>query len=694
MIQLTFRSFSRIKTNTNFRGRMSINDRREEATEVVNSALSRVALSTIDDVVGDLSTSLEAKAQSLRLQLSNDSLSVLSELESSLNGVRIFKGDYLHVYESLQSVSQNMCVMDNHRLTVFATLQVLTNTRYRLDHCALILRELDAWDHRVDLIETVLETRDIEGIAQQLSAARVSLISLFGLPAYESYHNELCSLEEEYSTICTSGLVSALETGLIPEVKRYWVIFSHIGMTDFLQGKLLETKRQIPTFTESFFADVTSLFVERIKFCTLSEMGKEHSTALFMAMLEDLQSSVSNAIDLESCDTSQSIEQVLSMFQRSIDFCTQLSDTLGNAYSTDAIFSKCLGSFKVFTLRYPEYEMRMLTLHCAELLASQFSLLAVKELNRSIIKLCSDCLRRSSYFGFGYCTPEIGRCVSKMLFEYCEYLHIAFQNILSQSNDIPSVSAVFETKTHFETMCGSIRSLEKNTFNLFSTSAQSPTSQRCVQYFSTVTQGMPKVSEIIVDFTSINARLSEIMDVLIFKVLVVDLTEYLNGYETLPCWGGMVKHSLLTLPSFSQQPNDAISKMGDELFNLTQLLEVQLSGNIDAVMLWLRRIVEELVSLMCLKVQNLPSLSPKGSLQLSCDSKFLLGTFESLGLDFHPQLEVIHILSSISPSEIPDVCTSYKETEFYDLAQSIANLRGLSSVSSSLGVGDDIGILF
>lgn len=160
----------------------------------------------------------------------------------------------------------------------------------------------------------------------------------------------------------------------------------------------------------------------------------------------------------------------------------------------------------------------------------------------------------------------------------------------------------------------------------------------------------------------------------------------LNGFENFPQWvEGADDAATKNLASFSLQPSDYITVIGDHLFALVPSLELHINAHlVDAVdndhdgeiMLWLNKIVTATVDLLLDHIQKVKHLSGKGAKQLHVDIDYLLGIRKALGTDASDLLDKTKEALILTKPEFEQF--PFNSDDARAVANKIASIRGFN----------------
>lgn len=172
---------------------------------------------------------------------------------------------------------------------------------------------------------------------------------------------------------------------------------------------------------------------------------------------------------------------------------------------------------------------------------------------------------------------------------------------------------------------------------------------------------VPIIERMMVDL--FNSSEAYIFDCLMFKFRL-----QLRNLHQWPRWKDS-SSSLLSLASFTAQPTDTITNVGDELFAAVQVLEINASddgehaksssqisheqnGSTSLMFHWIEKLIEGICNLLVTKISLIPILSPKGSVQVRTDLEYFINIVDVLGVTIPNSVISLKEMVSLSADEL------------------------------------------
>ncbi|CAN6460799.1 unnamed protein product [Victoria cruziana] len=164
------------------------------------------------------------------------------------------------------------------------------------------------------------------------------------------------------------------------------------------------------------------------------------------------------------------------------------------------------------------------------------------------------------------------------------------------------------------------------------------------------------------------AAFSELVNELVYEVLISKVRRRLNNVAHLPIWSSIEEQGGFPIPSFSAYPQAYVTSVGEYLLTLPQqlepLAESVASGetNTDEAQFfateWMFKVAEGATALYIEQLRAIQSITDRGAQQLSTDIEYLSNVLSALSMPIPPILSTFQMCHSTPRDRLGDFVKS------------------------------------
>lgn len=320
--------------------------------EWINSVFrSQDAQHNRDQYASSLVMRLQLAIQEVNSALEETSQQVVGSLPRVLRDVESLGHEVSVLKNQMNSVRQDIEKVEHNTAASMQTLVKLDTLKGRMVATSQALREADNWTTLSTDIEEVMESGDVEAIAEKLVGLQNCLSILTHVPDYEERAAHLEGLKVRLEALASPHIVAAFTNHNLEESVKYARLLRSLGRVSQLEsyyhkcemGQLAASWRggvegfQLagpPNWLTTFYDKVSLLTSQQVRWCGQVFEGSDSSlllAQLVAASLASLDPPVDQVVAAAVKQQEQPLDFLIAIKASGDNFLKDLEDALGTA---------------------------------------------------------------------------------------------------------------------------------------------------------------------------------------------------------------------------------------------------------------------------------------------------------------------------------------------------------------------------
>ncbi|MPC33332.1 Conserved oligomeric Golgi complex subunit 7 [Portunus trituberculatus] len=320
--------------------------------EWINSVFrSQDAQQNRDQYASSLVMRLQLAIQEVNSALEETSQQVVGSLPRVLRDVESLGHEVSVLKNQMNSVRQDIEKVEHNTAASMQTLVKLDTLKGRMVATSQALREADNWTTLSTDIEEVMESGDVEVIAEKLVGLQNCLSILTHVPDYEERAAHLEGLKVRLEALASPHIVAAFTNHNLEESVMYARLLRSLGRVSQLEsyyhkcemGQLAASWRGgvegfhlagPPTWLTTFYDKVSLLTSQQVRWCGQVFEGSDSSlllAQLVAASLASLDPPVDQVVAVAVKQQEQPLDFLIAIKASGDNFLKDLEESLGTA---------------------------------------------------------------------------------------------------------------------------------------------------------------------------------------------------------------------------------------------------------------------------------------------------------------------------------------------------------------------------
>ncbi|KAK8402668.1 hypothetical protein O3P69_000783 [Scylla paramamosain] len=320
--------------------------------EWINSVFrSQEAQQNRDQYASSLVMRLQLAIQEVNSALEETSQQVVGSLPRVLRDVESLGHEVSVLKNQMNSVRQDIEKVEHNTAASMQTLVKLDTLKGRMVATSQALREADNWTTLSTDIEEVMESGDVEAIAEKLVGLQNCLSILTHVPDYEERAAHLEGLKVRLEALASPHIVAAFTNHNLEESVRYARLLRSLGRVSQLEsyyhkcemGQLAASWRGgvegfhlagPPNWLTTFYDKVSLLTSQQVHWCGQVFEGSDSSlllAQLVAASLASLDPPVDQVVAVAVKQQEQPLDFLIAIKASGDNFLKDLENALGTA---------------------------------------------------------------------------------------------------------------------------------------------------------------------------------------------------------------------------------------------------------------------------------------------------------------------------------------------------------------------------
>eukprot|EP00474_Spongospora_subterranea_P003000 CRZ03458.1 hypothetical protein [Spongospora subterranea] len=655
--------------------------------------------------ISDLVSKAQIEGKSLSGKISVCKAQLLEQLPELLVELNFISNTGSNLKKRLDTLIAQLSIVDERTEASVALLEKVDKIKSRIERCVKLVAEVQNWKHHLRMIDVLFDSREFEKIAVEIEAMQSSLQLLEKVPDFERRQSELDELRTRLEAICCPHLLNAIQNLDLENLSSFRRIFSKIGRSDAVrelyfgsrtdwlteaaetsQGKMDE----FPIWLPEYFDKIDRMMAQETQIL-LSHITEVSVEDLAVKMAKSARRKLDQWINEFVDQSTDPIAVIVSVLAFSKNFIVRLIDAyipISETQKIDHLLSSFASVFFPYGARYVEFAKKFLGIRVANIIhqldteAGCYKMLDAADESIGLLSdISQQSLEHCLKFSCGAYSQPLSVALDSAFSDYFQHSLSYVRKIRNLAGfekpgdpvdpDWSSVSTAFRLVRFSRRLHKEMQKLDIKCVTVLSQSlrpliTQEPAYSLEIQFWRQFVSHQRGRNTFLV--TMVDKNHSDSIDThflphpiqqsqalvgtmkgVAFDSLLLEVRNLLQGFATLPVWSSpSPSRTSPSFPVFSTQPSDYVTKIGDHLFGVVQLLEAQIKqggdddSDDDGLLHWLEKLVNTTVQLLFASTKALTHLSQSGTRQLATDLEYLINIVSALGIDVPPNLVVVH----------------------------------------------------